>query len=467
MAKKGGKKKKGGAKGAKTEKVVVETTKEMEKERAMYTTTGLPLGYRFSMNRKAESIRAEVSEARLKTCMLKKTESLNLRGLALESVPEQIGWGVPPFEDMWLSLVDLDLSHNGLFKSAEVFAAVSCLGAHLKRLDLSANALAGEVPAVAGSLVALESLRASENQLTGIHEEAARGWAKLASLNLARNAVAALPSSSGSWQGLTHLDLRNNNLKEIVEAAAAAWTLLEVVKLGANKLEAIPEAVGKWGSLRALYVTDNKIPNLPLEIGQCSKLETLHCGVNLLKELPADLFGKSPAEGDQDADGAPAESAATPEATPRFPACLREIELYRNKLTLVPDDLGHNMPGLEQLSLSGNSLKYLPSGLNKCTGLRELHLANNAKLVKIPDELASLTKLRYVNLAGCQGLKAIPNALANAWLELREIDIRSGAKKEKCKLTAEWVAAAAGEGREKGFILRGGIPPKMGKKGKK
>ena len=55
-------------------------------------------------------------------------------------------------------------------------------------------------------------------------------------------------------------------------------------------------------------------------------------------------------------------------------------------------------------------------------------------LCKIPDELASLTKLRYVNLAGCQGLKAIPNALANAWLELREIDIRSGAKKEKCKV---------------------------------
>ena len=35
------------------------------------------------------------------------------------------------------------------------------------------------------------------------------------------------------------------------------------------------------------------------------------------------------------------------------------------------------------------------------------------------------------------------------------------------QLTAEWVAAAAGEGREKGFILRGGIPPKKGKKGKK
>ena len=100
--KKGGKK--GGKKGKKGTdggvKIVVETTKEMEKEREMLKTTGLPLGSRFSMKRRAENIRGEVASARLKTCMLKQGDALSLRGLALESTPEEFGWGVPPFEKM-------------------------------------------------------------------------------------------------------------------------------------------------------------------------------------------------------------------------------------------------------------------------------------------------------------------------------------------------------------------------------
>jgi hypothetical protein len=96
--KKGGKKgKKGGDVGV---KIVVETTKEMEKERDLLKTTGLPLGSRYSVKRRAESIRGEVASARLKTCMLKQDGVLSLRGLALEATPEELGWGVPPFEKM-------------------------------------------------------------------------------------------------------------------------------------------------------------------------------------------------------------------------------------------------------------------------------------------------------------------------------------------------------------------------------
>jgi hypothetical protein len=58
----------------------------------------------------------------------------------------------------------------------------------------------------------------------------------------------------------------------------------------------------------------------------------------------------------------------------------------------------------------------------------------------------------------------LPQSLVAAWPGLKELDVRSGAKKEKCKLTVEWVEAAA----SRGFLLRGGIPPKKKKgKGKK
>jgi len=442
MAKKGkGKKGKKGKGKGEVVKAVIETTKEMQRERELLKATGLPLGYRFSMKSRAEAIRGEVAEARLKACMLKKGGSLALRGLALEAVPDEIGWGVPPFEKMWQSLVSLDLSHNALFKTREVFDALAVLGGHLKELDLSANALAGEVPPSAGNLFALEKLRAGGNQLTGLSEEAAGGWTALAELNLQRNALGSLPASIAAWGAtLKVLDLRANQLTALDDSATAQWSKLTVCRLGANKLTSLPVGCAYWRSLEKLYFTDNKVTVLPPELAKCGTLQVLHCGVNLIKELPVEVVG-----------------------TGCWPA-LREMELYRNKLTSIPEGLFVDLPMLETLSVSGNALKSLPATLGGCLALKELHVANNTKLFKMPfEELAMCKLLEYVSLAGCASLKALPPALAFSWPALRELDIRSGAKKEKCKVPAEWVEAA----QERGFRLRGGVPPKKAKGKKK
>lgn len=212
-----------------------------------------------------------------------------------------------------------------------------------------------------------------------------------------------------------------------------------MAKLGMNQLASLPPSVGAWTQLTGLYLTDNKLGDLPLELADCDGLHVLHCGVNLLKHLPPELFG-----------------ADSPWVQ------LRDLELYRNKLEKLPDDFGSAFYSLATLSLAGNALTALPAGVSRgCFALKELHLANNAKLAKLPDELQACKKLEYVSLAGCAAVKALPQSLAAAWAGLRELDVRSGAKKEKCKLTAEWVEAAAA----RGFLLRGGIPPKK-KKGK-
>jgi Leucine-rich repeat (LRR) protein len=366
-----------------------------------------------------------------------------------------------------------------LFKTPETFDALTCLGAHLEKLDISKNALAGEIPASAGALVALQNLKASQNQLTAIHPEAAAGWGKMTTLNINRNgnesrvvllskklepsifcsplmslhihpvvlflslsvvALLSIPVTAGAWTGLKSLDLRCNSLTALEDDACSTWTNVEVVRLGMNKLASLPAVgVGAWVSLRSLYVTDNKISELPLALANCVNLAILHSGVNVLKDLPPELFGSGVFKD------------------------MKDLELYRNKIASFPEDFGTDMPMLEQLSLSGNAIKAVPAGLGKCTSLRELHCANNAKLSKLPEDLGQLKTLAYVNFAGCQAIKALPAAFAAAWPLLREIDIRSGAKKEKCKLSAEWVDAAA----TRGFLLRGGIPPKKGKGKKK
>jgi hypothetical protein len=133
-----------------------------------------------------------VADARVKTSILKKSESLKLRGLSLEEVPAEISWGVPPFEKMWVSLVEIDLSENALYKTTELFQTIACLGPHLKRLDVSGNCLAGMIPDCAGELKVLETFKASRNQLESISEVAAAGWTNIRTIKMNRNGMKTL-----------------------------------------------------------------------------------------------------------------------------------------------------------------------------------------------------------------------------------------------------------------------------------
>ena len=52
------------------------------------------------------------------------------------------------------------------------------------------------------------------------------------------------------------------------------------------------------------YITDNKIPELPVELARCQRLEVLHAGVNLIKEVDPQLFrGPAPPPTDDDVQG--------------------------------------------------------------------------------------------------------------------------------------------------------------------
>ena len=57
-------------------------------------------------------------------------------------------------------------------------------------------------------------------------------------------------------------------------------------------------------------------------------------------------------------------------------AKLREFYLYGNKLTTLPNEIGH-LSNLEKLALNENLIQTLPASLNRLTKLKVLDLRHN------------------------------------------------------------------------------------------
>lgn len=76
-------------------------------------------------------------------------------------------------------------------------------------LDLSGNTLTGALPAEIGKLSNLETLDASDNNLTGVPAEVGQ-LSKLRVINFANNDISGLPLELGNLSKLETLDLRGN-----------------------------------------------------------------------------------------------------------------------------------------------------------------------------------------------------------------------------------------------------------------
>src|SRR3990172_1968138 len=75
---------------------------------------------------------------------------------------------------------------------------------------------------------------------------------------------------------------------------------------------------------------------------------------------------------------------------------LQELDLYDNKLTTIPCELG-KLINLQELSLSNNQLKTIPGELGQLSNLQKLYLNNNI-LTTIPGKLGKLINLQELSL---------------------------------------------------------------------
>jgi hypothetical protein len=137
-----------------------------------------------------------------------------------------------------------------------------------------------------GRLKGAVSLKLSED-LTEFPREIFELSGTLEFLDLSRNKLNTLPSDFGRLQQLKIFFCSENQFTVLPEVLGDC-PLLDIVGFKANRIATVPPAsLNK--NLRWLILTDNRIAELPAEIGLCYKMQKLMLAGNRLAQLPTQL----------------------------------------------------------------------------------------------------------------------------------------------------------------------------------
>ena len=206
-------------------------------------------------------------------------------------------------------LVVADLSNKGLrsLRLAELAGVTAAdLGGNqkLELLVSSASPLSPPPPPLPTglppprfSLAALRSLGLSRCGLTSIPRGLARACPNLSDLDLSHNDFGGVLEARGQLpKSLLRLNAQGNRgVVSIDDETLAPLTNLVLLGLRSCSLESLPgPALGGLTRLRELYVTDNRLRELPAEIGLCTSLVKLQASFNLLETLPLAQLAELP-----------------------------------------------------------------------------------------------------------------------------------------------------------------------------
>ena len=182
---------------------------------------------------------------------------------------------------------ELIISDDNIGSLSEIPELFSLL--HLTRLNLSHNRLEELDPNIF-SLANLEYLNVFNNNLEELPGEL-RDMPKLRELNAGLNRLVQLPRGFGSCPTLQVLDLTYNNLSNASFPGNFKYLsgTLRALYLGDNDLISIPLEIGLFSKLEVLVLRDNNIRDVPVDIGRLPKLKELHLNGNQIHILPPDL----------------------------------------------------------------------------------------------------------------------------------------------------------------------------------
>jgi leucine-rich repeat protein SHOC2 len=229
--------------------------------------------------------------------------------------------------------------------------------------------------------------------------------------------------------GLDRITLDGQGLSYL---PAALWVDLQSLSLlphvlsltaSRNGIERLPVdcLFVRMNSLRKLDVSENRLVDLPPDLGDVRTLQILNVAGNDLRELPSQLTRLERLQVlDLSRNGieqVPVTASGMPE--------LKFLQLHQNRLTVLPDDffeprVSTSPVQLTRLTLHHNRLKFLPPSLSFCTRLTRLDLSWNIlhRLCGGFGSLASLTELDISHNA----LVELPDDLGGC-IALQKLDV--------------------------------------------
>lgn len=304
---------------------------------------------------------------------------------------------------------------------------------HVTHLDVRDNELS-ELDATA--MDSLEVLHCERNRLPSLKFSGCSLKALYASSNeLARLDVRPFPSC------LTFMDISRNQLESLPEWLCDSKKL-EVLDVSHNQICELPVGLFCSSGLRKLLAGHNQLQRLPERIER-TQIEVLDLQHNHLLELPANLLLKSESLRCLNVSANQLEALPPATLSEETSSILQELYLTNNNLTdkCVPLLIGHThlkilhmaynrlqsfpaskmakLEELEELDLSGNKLKAIPTTIMNC---RRMHtVIAHSNCLEVFPEVMQLTEIKTVDLS-CNELSEI-TLPENLPPKLQELDL--------------------------------------------
>ncbi|QHI96992.1 protein kinase [Xylophilus rhododendri] len=152
----------------------------------------------------------------------------------------------------------------------------------LKRLDLSCG-LTGFPPEIFELADSLEVLNLSGNQLSELPHDLHR-LHRLQVLFCSGNRFTELPTALGACTSLETVGFKSNSIRQ-VDARALPASLRWLI-LTDNRIEELPAELGQRPRLQKLMLAGNRLRALPPSLAHCLQLELIRIAANPLESLP-------------------------------------------------------------------------------------------------------------------------------------------------------------------------------------
>lgn len=267
----------------------------------------------------------------------------------------------------------------------------------------------------------LKALHTSSNALA--HLDVYPDPCNLAFMDVSRNCLDCLPDWICESKNLEVLDVNHNHLTELPARLFCARGLRKLLA-GYNRLNRLPECIERT-QLEVLDVQHNRLLELPANLLlKSDSLRCLNASANNLEVLPAPCLSEESQSSLQELYVT--NNNLTDKCVPLLTGHphLKILHMAFNHLQTFPASKMAKLEELEEIDISGNKLKAIPTTIMNC---RRMHtVIAHSNCLEVFPEVMQLSEIKCVDLS-CNELTEI-TLPENLPPKLQELDLTGNAR---------------------------------------